>query len=476
MSRLLALLCFVLLVPVVEASAASCVIPRDHPILGKTYWYGLYYEEQKIGHAMASLDQVEDDDEVSFDLRFEMTFKLEQAEETIRQGRSFAAAPPHQLIGGYYQTADREIGYIADGPDLVMIEQGGERIWSGLERTLCDEEDVAIHRFLQAEPAAGDELITNDFDVEHLALLESRHIVEEVETRLVLGADHHFHRVRSRSDNPIFPYNVMTEFQNGDAVHFFLGPLEFRAETEAIAREPNIGVDLFAAFVQPLNRPLRNLDRIRDLTLKLRIDDPATTIDDVVDDRFLQRVDYLDDQTAVVHLGDHEAPPPLADQSTGHLKPTSLHPADDPRIVELAQEVRATAKDPDDPWSVALGLMAFVADYIETVPQSPYVYHTTSVFDILDNRTGDCTEHSQLFVTLAKALSIPAREVTGYIYGGDDRNPSLSGHAWVEVLIDDRWIGLDPTWGEAELNRSHIQIRNNFVQGLRFEVLDINYL
>ena len=34
----------------------------------------------------------------------------------------------------------------------------------------------------------------------------------------------------------------------------FLGPIELRVETEAVAHQPNQGVDLFAEFEKPLNR------------------------------------------------------------------------------------------------------------------------------------------------------------------------------------------------------------------------------
>jgi transglutaminase-like putative cysteine protease len=124
---------------------------------------------------------------------------------------------------------------------------------------------------------------------------------------------------------------------------------------------------------------------------------------------------------------------------------------------------------------LAKAILDFVAGYIEIVPESPYSYHTTSVLDVLDNRTGDCTEHSQLFVTLARAAGLPAREVSGFVYGGDDRNPSLGGHAWVEVMIDGQWVGMDPTWEEVRLNKSHVQTRDILVPSLAFEVVDITY-
>ena len=88
----------------------------------------------------------------------------------------------------------------------------------------------------------------------------------------------------------------------------FFGPIELRVESEEIATTPNVGVDLFAEFLKPLDEPLTDLEEINDLELKVRIDDPNTSIQDVVDDRFMQRVEYLDDRTAIVRIGDYPAP------------------------------------------------------------------------------------------------------------------------------------------------------------------------
>lgn len=472
MNRLIILLSLITLPT--KAEATPCAFPSDHPLFGQVYWYGLYYEDTKIGHATSSISQVESDGNAVIDHRFEMTFKLEEAGETLAQVRRYDAAPPHRLIDGSYETADRAIDYVMRGQDLVLEENGAERVWPGVARTFCDEEDVALYQFLETEPEIGRELVTVDFDVEHQAMLESIHRVEDVSTQKILGADHVFHKVSSKSDSEIFSYKAISQYRNGEGVNMFFGPIELRVESEEIATTPNVGVDLFAEFLKPLDEPLTDLEEINDLALKVRIDDPNTNIQDVVDDRFMQRVEYLDDRTAIVRIGDYPAPVTFNDNEK-FLKPTSIHPADDPRILALAEDIRAGVPAPTDDRALAEALLQFVADYIEILPESPYAYHTTSVFDILDNRTGDCTEHSQLFITLARALGLPARDATGYVYSGDDETPSLGGHAWVEAFVDGRWIGLDPTWAEFKLNRSHVQTRNDFVLGLSFEVLDVNY-
>jgi hypothetical protein len=472
MKRLCLLLCLIGLPA--QAEETVCRLSPELPLLEATHWYGLYYEDTKIGHASTATirEKIGFGEVISH--RFEMTFKLEQSEETIAQIRNFEKWPPHRLIGGSYQTADRQIDYELVGDKLHLIENGDVRIWEGIARTLCDEEDIALYHFLEQNPDIGDQIVTTDFDVEHQALLDSIHTLDEISTRKILGADHLFQKLTSASDNDVFSYKATSQYRNGEGINFFLGPIELRIETEAIARQPNTGVNLFAEFEKPLNQPLSNLEQISDLELKVHVADPAITIDEVIEDGFLQRIEYLDDKTAIIRIGDYEAP-----ATEGNidelLKPTSAHPSDDPRLHALAEEIRAEVPESAEERVLVGALLSFVADYIETVPESPYAYNTTSVFDILENRTGDCTEHSQLFITLARTMGIPARDATGYVYSGDDSAPSLGGHAWVEVYVEGRWIGLDPTWREFELNRSHVQTKNDFVLGLSFEVLDIAY-
>jgi len=65
-----------------------------------------------------------------------------------------------------------------------------------------------------------------------------------------------------------------------------------------------------------------------------------------------------------------------------------------------------------------------------------------------------CTEFTDLFIAIARAAGIPAREVVGYAYTNDSRlRPLLVGsdilHAWPEYYDKEssRWIPIDPTWG-----------------------------
>ena len=70
---------------------------------------------------------------------------------------------------------------------------------------------------------------------------------------------------------------------------------------------------------------------------------------------------------------------------------------------------------------------------------------------------GDCTEHTLLLTTLARAVGIPARSVSGLVYMGDAYR-AFGGHAWNEVVIDGRWVPVDATWGQMQLDAAHLRL------------------
>jgi len=71
---------------------------------------------------------------------------------------------------------------------------------------------------------------------------------------------------------------------------------------------------------------------------------------------------------------------------------------------------------------------------------------------VLRTRRCDCTEHTQLFVALGRALGIPARAVTGMIWV-DGR---FYYHAWAEVQMNE-WVAVDPTFGQAPADAAHVR-------------------
>ena len=69
----------------------------------------------------------------------------------------------------------------------------------------------------------------------------------------------------------------------------------------------------------------------------------------------------------------------------------------------------------------------------------------TSAADTLVEQVGVCRDFAHLMIVLCRALSIPARFVTGTDFGADPALGPPDFHAYVEVYLGDRWYLFDPS-------------------------------
>ena len=50
-----------LFLPETGQADEACQVTADHPLIGQKHWYGLYYEDQKIGHAVVQTSRDQPD-------------------------------------------------------------------------------------------------------------------------------------------------------------------------------------------------------------------------------------------------------------------------------------------------------------------------------------------------------------------------------------------------------------------------------
>lgn len=124
-------------------------------------------------------------------------------------------------------------------------------------------------------------------------------------------------------------------------------------------------------------------------------------------------------------------------------------PSEDPEMRRLARAITANATTPFEQVSA---LARWTYDHIDY--DIGYLGRNLDARSVLEQRRGVCSEYATLFVTLSRAVGIPARFVNGYTYSqplGD-----WSRHAWAEVYIG-RWVSVDPTWLEVgDVDGTHI--------------------
>jgi transglutaminase-like putative cysteine protease len=75
----------------------------------------------------------------------------------------------------------------------------------------------------------------------------------------------------------------------------------------------------------------------------------------------------------------------------------------------------------------------------------PYLPNQTSVktsaIEAFHDRQGVCQDHSHVFIAMCKALGLPARYVSGYLFVPNTSH--LASHAWAEVFIENSWYCFD---------------------------------
>jgi transglutaminase-like putative cysteine protease len=122
-----------------------------------------------------------------------------------------------------------------------------------------------------------------------------------------------------------------------------------------------------------------------------------------------------------------------------------LMEVDDPGIRALATRLRGTDTDPR---IVAERINRWVYDSL----QKKITVGVPSALGTLRARAGDCNEHTQLYVALARAAGIPARVAAGLAF----LDGKFYYHAWPEVWLE-RFVAVDPTFGQFPADASHLR-------------------
>jgi transglutaminase-like putative cysteine protease len=142
----------------------------------------------------------------------------------------------------------------------------------------------------------------------------------------------------------------------------------------------------------------------------------------------------------------------------GHSRHTQAGPA----VVEEA--LRRAELAGDDVLGAVLAIHRAVATSLTYVPGSTYV--GVDVDDVFAEGAGVCQDFAHLTVAMCRAVGVPARYVSGYLFARDDAvgdepeedEIDVVTHAWVEAAVPGAgWVGLDPT-NRQQVGQRHVKI------------------
>ncbi len=147
-------------------------------------------------------------------------------------------------------------------------------------------------------------------------------------------------------------------------------------------------------------------------------------------------------------VSDHPTPEVLtAEQRAQDLKSQTYWEADNSQIQTKAKEL----KTPEAIYNFVVNYLHY--DFTRINNNEPRL-GAAAVYN--NPQSAVCLEFTDLFIALARAANIPAREVDGYAYTQNTKLRPLSYvkdilHAWPEYYNYQKktWIMVDPTWGNT---------------------------
>ena len=122
-----------------------------------------------------------------------------------------------------------------------------------------------------------------------------------------------------------------------------------------------------------------------------------------------------------------------------YTQPEELAQSNAPEIISQAASLTKGITNTHEKVS---RIYSFVTSHVQYARQE---YERGALW-ALENRTGDCSEFSYLFVALCRAAGIPARIQAGFGFRSTSEKIQ-DGHMWAEYFLQNGgWIPVDPTW------------------------------
>jgi hypothetical protein len=130
-----------------------------------------------------------------------------------------------------------------------------------------------------------------------------------------------------------------------------------------------------------------------------------------------------------------------------YFEPNDLFQVQDPALVAKALEI---VGDETGALAAAEKIVDWVYRSVTKVDSEPRL---VSAREVLEQMSGDCTEHAVLCAALCAVVGLPARMVTGIAYA----RGGFYYHAWNEVYVGE-WMEMDAAWGEKRVDAGHIRL------------------
>ncbi|MGB6882091.1 MAG: transglutaminase-like domain-containing protein [Microgenomates group bacterium] len=160
-----------------------------------------------------------------------------------------------------------------------------------------------------------------------------------------------------------------------------------------------------------------------------------------------ERIDITALGSVQIFASPRDFPILSAEQLQSRLAESEYWQVNDPQIKDLATRLAT----PEAIYNFVTNNLSYSYDRVQ-----PNVQRYGAKNALLNSSDAICMEFTDLFIALARAAGIPAREVNGFAYTENPEIQPLSLvadvlHSWPEYWDQERkaWIPVDPTWGST---------------------------
>ncbi len=139
---------------------------------------------------------------------------------------------------------------------------------------------------------------------------------------------------------------------------------------------------------------------------------------------------------------------PLPDDERKHfLEGTERIIPEHPQIRALQESILNGEKDQTKGVELLNRWVAATIEGTVTDSQSPV--------ETLQSKKGNCQSHARLYASLARSAGIPTKFVSGLVWVPDK---GFMYHSWAESFVGGNWLAVDPTFGQAPADLTHIRM------------------
>ncbi|MDC3237488.1 transglutaminase-like domain-containing protein, partial [bacterium] len=229
------------------------------------------------------------------------------------------------------------------------------------------------------------------------------------------------------------------------------GNMEYRQTPKTIAKKSAVISDLYIENIVPIKTTIGKLDKIE--KIQLIIDTLSGSLLENASGQEVVKDSAINSYRITLDPDDDNHQTVFYDEKLAFARINKDIFTKYPGLMKKLDSVIGSSNSVEEKVNI---LLSFTDDIVE----DDLGILSPNIDYVLKHRKGDCSEHSLMFMALAKYENIPCRIVSGLVYLGD-WGKGFAPHQWNEVIIDNKWVPVDPTTRSMPIGPYYIRFPDN---------------